>query len=183
MKLITKIFLLAAFLPLSLSCEKESVKEALTKQEKDIETYISNEIKSNPSYKVIYEKGSNRLVTKEGAGEALAPNGTISFYYAAYTFPSSSISLQNLFSTNKESVALAAKWELTDKKALEIKTMNLSESSLVTGLRNGLAGVKGGEECVILFSGKYGFGNSSLGTIPANSALAYQIWVESISNE
>lgn len=183
MKFITKIFLFPAFLLLSLSCEKESVKEAWTKQEKDIEKYIENEIKSNPAYKSINDRGSSRLITKEGAGEALSPNGTISFYYAAYIFPNSSISLQNLFSTNKESVALAAQWSLSDENAWKIKTINLSESNLVAGLKNGLTGVKGGEECVILFSGKYGFGNNSLGTIPANSALAYQIWVESISNE
>ena len=54
---------------------------------------------------------------------------------------------------------------------------------MVTGLRNGLVGVKGGEECYILFSGKYGFGNKQSGTIPANSALVYHVWVESLSNE
>ena len=35
----------------------------------------------------------------------------------------------------------------------------------------------------ILFSGKFGFGNKMIGIIPANSALAYKIWVISISNE
>ena len=44
-------------------------------------------------------------------------------------------------------------------------------------------GVKAGEECEIIFSGKYGFGNDSFGIIPANSALLYKIWVISISNE
>jgi FKBP-type peptidyl-prolyl cis-trans isomerase len=43
--------------------------------------------------------------------------------------------------------------------------------------------VKGGEECQILFTGKYGFGNKAFGIIPANSALVYKIWVESISND
>ena len=36
-------------------------------------------------------------------------------------------------------------------------------------------GVKAGEECEILFCGKYGFGNSTFGIIPANSALAFKI--------
>jgi FKBP-type peptidyl-prolyl cis-trans isomerase len=43
--------------------------------------------------------------------------------------------------------------------------------------------VKAGEECEILFCGKYGFGNSTFGIIPANSALAFKIWVVSVSNE
>jgi FKBP-type peptidyl-prolyl cis-trans isomerase len=58
-----------------------------------------------------------------------------------------------------------------------------SEGELVDGLRRGLPGVKAGDECYILFSGKYGFGDRILGTIPANAALAYHIWVQSISNE
>ena len=61
--------------------------------------------------------------------------------------------------------------------------LNLGEDELVEGLRNGLRGVRGGEECYILFSGKYGFGKKAFGTIPANSALAYHVWVESVSND
>lgn len=183
MKIKAHIFFCSALLFFMVSCQKESVKEAWSKQEKNIESFIDGQLKSNPAYKAVMEKGSNRLITKEGTGDALAANGTISFYYAGYVFPSSSLSLQNLFSTNNKSVALAAKWELSDESAFGIKTINLAESQLVEGLKNGLTGVKGGEECIILFSGKYGFGNNNLGTIPANSALAYQVWVESISNE
>jgi FKBP-type peptidyl-prolyl cis-trans isomerase len=47
----------------------------------------------------------------------------------------------------------------------------------------GLEGVKAGEECEIIFSGKYGFGNKAFGMIPAKSALLYKIWVVSISND
>ena len=61
--------------------------------------------------------------------------------------------------------------------------MKLSESGFVKGLKYGLEGVKAGQECYILFSGKYGFGKRELGTIPANSALVYRIWVESITND
>jgi FKBP-type peptidyl-prolyl cis-trans isomerase len=59
----------------------------------------------------------------------------------------------------------------------------VSEYELIPGLKAGLTGVKGGEECQIFFSGKYGFGNESVGIVPANSALVYKIWVESISND
>ena len=50
------------------------------------------------------------------------------------------------------------------------------------GLRKGLLGVKAGEICYIVFSGKYGFGDEIIGSIPANSALIYQIWVESLTD-
>jgi FKBP-type peptidyl-prolyl cis-trans isomerase len=61
--------------------------------------------------------------------------------------------------------------------------INITDSELIEGLRNGLMGVKAGEECEILFSGKYGFGNKTFGMIPAKSALLYKIWVVSVTNE
>lgn len=91
--------------------------------------------------------------------------------------------LQTFLQPIEKLLPKAAGWTLSDKDAFKIETINLREQSIAEGLRNGLIGVKGGEECIILFSGKYGFGNNNLGTIPANSALAWHIWVESISNE
>jgi len=41
-------------------------------------------------------------------------------------------------------------------------------------------GVQPQDECYILFTGKYGYGKNSLGTIPAKSALAYYILIEEI---
>jgi FKBP-type peptidyl-prolyl cis-trans isomerase len=61
--------------------------------------------------------------------------------------------------------------------------INLAETELIEGLYNGIIGVKAGEECEILFSGKYAFGNSTFGIIPANSALAFKIWVVGVSND
>ena len=71
---------------------------------------------------------------------------------------------------------------LTEEEA-KVLTINMKEYELVPGLRSGLIGVRSGEECQILFTGKYGFGNKAFGTIPANSPLVYRIWVESISND
>ena len=59
----------------------------------------------------------------------------------------------------------------------------MRSNGLLEGLRNGLIGVRSGEECEIAFSGKYGFGNEIFGTIPVNSALLYKIWVIGVSNE
>ena len=61
-------------------------------------------------------------------------------------------------------------------------TLELDKADIVEGLRMGLFGVKKGQECYIIFSGKYGFGSKPIGTIPANSALLYHIWVENIEN-
>ena len=131
--------------------------------------------------RVIYNGGAARLVTKEGEGEEVRENGSIAFYYAGYIF-SGSISASNLFTTNHKETAASSGWTLTDEQD-DILTIGLNDYTLLPGLKSGLIGVRSGEECQIFFSGKYGFGKKSSGIVPANSALVYKIWVESISNE
>ena len=59
----------------------------------------------------------------------------------------------------------------------------MAETDMLEGLRDGLVGVRAGEECEILFTAKYGYGNRTFGIIPANSALLYRIWVVGVSND
>ena len=166
----------------SVSCVKEKLESTYNSQENRIDQYIEkNRISGTDTLRVVYNGGASRLVTKEGNGPELSADGNIAFYYAGYTF-SGSISNSNLFSTNHQQTATQAGWTLSeeDAKALSI---NMNDYKLLPGLKSGLTGVKGGEECQILFTGKYGFGNKAFGIIPANSALVYKIWVESISND
>ena len=130
---------------------------------------------------VVRSGGANRLVTKEGEGEELQRNGFVSFYYAGYKF-SGSFSAANLFVTNHQATAEQSGWNLTDAD-YQIYEINLADAKLVQGLKDGLLGVKAGEECEILFSGKYGFGDEKFGIIPANSALLYKIWVVGVAND
>lgn len=175
-------FAMVVFSMLSLSsCVRQKLEQTYSKQEETIDKYIKNALTSSQEATVTYSNGSSRLTRKQGEGEELKPNGTVSFYYAGYVF-SGNLSKDNLFCTNHQETASDAKWELTDEE-YDILTVHLNESGFIEGLRNGLVGVKSGEECEILFSGKYGFGNKPFGTIPANSALLYKIWVESISND
>ena len=166
----------------SVSCVKQKLESTYNSQENRIDQYIEkNRISGTDTLRVVYNGGASRLVTKEGHGPELSADGNIAFYYAGYTF-SGSISNSNLFSTNHQQTAAQAGWTLTeeDAKALSI---NMNDYKLLPGLKSGLTGVKGGEECQILFTGKYGFGNKAFGIIPANSALVYKIWVENISND
>lgn len=166
----------------AVSCVKQKLESTYNSQENRIDQYIEkNRISGTDTLRVVYNGGASRLVTKEGNGPELSADGNIAFYYAGYTF-SGSISNSNLFSTNHQQTATQAGWTLTeeDAKALSI---NMNDYKLLPGLKSGLTGVKGGEECQILFTGKYGFGNKAFGIIPANSALVYKIWVESISND
>ena len=130
---------------------------------------------------VVRSGGANRLVLKEGEGEELQRNGFVSFYYAGYKF-TGSFSSGNLFVTNHQATAEQSGWNLTDAD-YQIYEINLGDTRLIPGLKDGLLGVKAGEECEILFSGKYGFGNEKFGIIPANSALLYKIWVVGVAND
>lgn len=181
MKRIFKIIALALVLAGALSCQKEKLEIEYNKQEDKISKYIESAMAKNESYTTVNNGGSNRLTTVQGSGEALKADGNITFYYAGYLF-NGNISALGLFTTNHKVSADDAGWDLTDAE-YEALTINLKDYELLEGLRKGLEGVKAGEECEIIFSGKYGFGNDRYGIIPANSALLYKIWVISISNE
>ena len=163
----------------STGCRKQSLESTYSSQEERIDSYITSQMESNEDYELVHNNGSNRIIIQAGSGNALAPGGTVSFYYAGYMF-SGSISASNMFATNWQAVAEESGWSLTDAD-YSVKTVRLTEDELIDGLLYGLEGVRAGEECLILFSGKYGFGNRQVGTIPANSALAYHIRVESVS--
>ena len=69
-----------------------------------------------------------------------------------------------------------------DSTVFQPVSVNLSDRHLLEGLRNGLLGVYAGEECYIIFSPEYGFGNDEVNAIPKMSSLMYHIWIHSIEN-
>ena len=162
----------------SCSCMKSKLEQAYNNQESRIDQYLTKYEETN---RIVRNGGANRLVLVEGQGESLSRSGHVSFYYAGYTF-SGSVSVSNLFATNHQATAEQAGWKLTDAE-YQLYEINLADTELIPGLKDGLFGVRAGEECEILFSGKYGFGNENFGIIPANSALLYKIWVTAVSND
>jgi FKBP-type peptidyl-prolyl cis-trans isomerase len=178
-------FVLAILLPFItlLSCSKEEENSVYDSQETRISTFVDNQLESDPTYSVVYSEKATKLIVKEGDGDQLSSSGTISFFYAGYAFTGTTINSDNLFATNDKETSDGIGWNLSDSTAFNVLTINLSDSNLIEGLRSALPGVKSGEECYILFSGKYGYGKRKIGTIPAKCALAYHIWVESINNE
>lgn len=179
MKTIRNILASILLAVITCSCVKEKLEMTYNKQEESIDKYIQSSLKD--SMTVTYNNGSARLTLAPGEGEELGPEGTVGFYYAGYVFKGN-LNSANMFATNHEATATAAKWALTEPD-YSLMEINLKDGELLEGVRNGLVGVKPGEECEILFCGKYGFGNSTFGMIPANSALAFKIWVVSVSND
>ena len=103
-------------------------------------------------------------------------------YYGCFIFSGTTLSFTNLVATNSKELARQAGWKLTDESRYKLDTLTL-DNSLLPGLAAGLVGVQPEDEGYILFTGKYGYGGSQKGTIPARSALAYYFWIENISNE
>ncbi len=165
-----------------LGCSKQSLQTTYDNQDKKIDQFIQSQLNSGSAVRVYADGGVNRLVAVEGEGtDSLSTSGTVTFFYTAYTF-SGSVSKTNIFSTNDPETIKSGTWSgVTDADTTAV-TVNLQSSDLVQGLRRGLFGVRKGENCMILFSGKYGFGNKSIGTIPANSALLYDVRVTAIDN-
>ena len=168
----------AIIMALATSCVGSKLEQSYNNQESKIDSYINGK---GDQYRSVRNGGANRLVLKEGTGEELAGDGYVSFYYAGYTF-SGSVSAANMFTTNRKASAEEAGWQ-TGEGDFELYEINFKDSGFTEGLQKGLTGVRAGEECEILFSAKYGFGNKALGIIPAKTALLYRIWVVGVTND
>lgn len=164
---------------LAAGCVQQSVQQAYDNQENTIAKFVEAHKEWTPTY----NGGSVRLTVTEGTSEeTLEKGGVVSFYYAGYFLSGTSVSAANLFTTNDRVIAEASSWSVDDESIFEIETIELGTDPLLVGLENGLLGVRSGEECLILFSGKYAYGKKIAGIIPAKSALVYHIKVESITN-
>ncbi len=174
--------LLAAIAVLASSCGKSEVENAYLRQDKDIESLVKSLAPEDSEATVDYIDGVVRVTVRHGEGPRLESDGTVSFLYAAHHINSSSLSPSNMFVTNSKEFAEASNWTVSDTTIFQVSTVNLAEESLVKGLEKGLAGVRAGDECYIMFNGKYGFGKHTVGVVPPNSALAYHLWISSVSD-
>ncbi len=188
MKRSTLIAVLPAFLALALACTKQALQTTYDKQATYIESFVTARMSADTNATLTRNGGAYRLTLHDtldrvlGNRDSLAAGGKVVVQYACYTLTGSSISTSNLVATNVQSLAESAGWELSDTTIYKLDTLTL-DNSLVQGLEDGLAGVQQYDECFILFTGEFGFGNIAKGTIPARSALAYQLFIESIDNE
>lgn len=182
------VILILSLLALLGGCAKEALKTTYDKQAGFIEGFISTQMKTDTNATYVRRGGAYRLTLHDTLDrvlpgrDTLREGGKVVLQYVCYTLTGSSIGINNLVATNVLSVAQHAGWNLSDTTRFKSDTLVL-DASLVQGLRDGLVGVKPYDEYFILFTGEFGFGNMSRGTIPARSALAYQVLIEQIDNE
>ncbi len=172
------LIILSAIIALS-SCSKKALEQTYIKQEANIDTYISRQFADMP---ITRRNGSNRITADTlniSLTDSLEYGDTLLFYYAGYVFTTQPSAI---FATNVEEIAKNAKLDL-DSADYSIKEIIYEPNSLLVGLENGLYGAKNGEHCIVIFSGKYGFGNNVVANIPKNSALAYEIWIQDIKKD
>ena len=178
MKRSTVILLLA----LAAACSKQSLQSTYDKQAGYIEGFVSAQMKQDPLATLTKNGSVYRLTlhdTLDPTRDSLAWGQRVSLYYGCFTLTSANISTANLVATNFKELATQAKWDTSDESRFQLDTITL-DSSLLPGLADGLVGVQPKDEGYILFTGKYGYGKSERGTIPALSALAYYILIDEI---
>lgn len=164
------------------ACTKQALQTTFDKQTGHIESFVSAQMNKDATATLTRNGGAYRLTlhdTLDPTRDSLARGQRVSLYYGCFVLTSASLTSSNLVATNLKALAEEARWTLTDESRFKLDTLTL-DSSLVTGLADGLVGVQPEDEGYILFTGKYGYGKSERGTIPALSALAYYIKIEEI---
>lgn len=167
------------------ACNKQSLQTTYDKQTTYIENFVSAQMKKDSTATLTRNGGSYRLNlhdTLPQQRDSLQWGKKVALYYGCFTLTSASLNSSNLIATNLKDLADQAKWVLTDSTRFKLDTLTL-DSSLLTGLAEGLEGVQPHDEGYILFTGKYGYGKNAQGMIPALSALAYYFWIDDIFNE
>jgi len=144
---------------ISVSCESE-YQTAIVTQEGDIDKYITNNFKDN---EVVRNNGSNRIIITNGYGNTVESGDRVSFYYSGYIFGTDGPT--DLFTEN------------------QADNITIGNNDLIEGLDSGIIGMKKGEESIIIFTAKKGYGKGSLGSVPEASALLFVVTVNSISKK
>ena len=167
------------------ACTKQSLKTTYDKQATFIDNFVTAQMKADTTATLVQNGGAWRLTLKDTIvteRDSLDYGGRVTMEYASYILTGASVSASNLVETSRKDIATSAGWVLSDTTVFAPVTLTL-DKNLVEGLRLGLHGVQPQDECYVLFTGEYGYGNKENGTIPAKSALVYHLWIESIDNE
>lgn len=153
------------------SCDKQDRENTYISQEERIDSYINS---LDDSYRVMRQNGANRVVVTEGnSPDSLCVGDSVYFYYSGYQF---SGGRGALFATNDTIVAK----ENGIFASGDTFKLRYGSDGLINGLHNGMAGVREGETCYIIFSAKYGYGNEIMFNLPKLTPLFFDIQVKKV---
>ncbi|MBO4842099.1 MAG: FKBP-type peptidyl-prolyl cis-trans isomerase [Bacteroidales bacterium] len=148
---------LAAALLLALSCESE-VREANINQNKYIDDYIT---KNYSDKEIVRYEGVVRVVLANNlpTSTAIESGDSALLYLNGFTFGQSGP--QSQFTCDTAMV-------------------RVGKGQLITGLDRGLIGARLGQEALILFPSQLGYGKQTVGLVPENTALLFDVLVAAI---
>jgi len=174
------VLLLIAVTAISLGSCNASKEDSYTKQMAGIISYLEEECKKDTTSATYYTTidGSNRLTRIQGSSIEIEKGDTLDFIFTGYLFSDFKISDSNIFTTNDSTVT----WPVSDSSRVENAPYStvFGQGCLFTGLNLGFTGIHDKEECEIIFPSALGAGQSRIGTIPANTPLAFKVRVDSI---
>ena len=186
-KYISPALAAALFYLVCAGCTSQNLEKTYATLEENIDKYITTNFSDSSLYTIHRNAGSNRITVNpsdssdfEMPSDTLMAGGNVVFDYAMYIFGNSFPPTNMIAATTQELADQGGLWG--DSTVFQPVSVNLSDRHLLEGLRNGLLGVYAGEECYIIFSPEYGFGNDEVNAIPKMSSLMYHIWIHSIEN-
>ena len=146
-------------------CQSEMEKDAAATQEENIKNYITWQLSSDTTITLVTNNHSYRLIKEKGQGNEIAFGDSISFAYIGYIF--SSNGNHTRFDTNIDTLGFMP--TINNGKGI------FYSGRYISGLENGLLGMKEGEKSQIIFSSSQGYGNNAVGLVPPLSALVFDI--------
>lgn len=152
------------------ACTKQDRENTIIDQEKSIDNYLAS---LDKDVIIVRNGGSSRVVVTAGEGPLIEAGDSVIFRYAGYIFSNGK---GTLFVTNDTETAEKNDF-ITDGKS---EKKIAGGKDLLPGLSAGMIGASQGEVCNIIFSAKYGYGNTVVYNVPKLSPLFFEIWIERV---
>jgi FKBP-type peptidyl-prolyl cis-trans isomerase len=163
------------FVVFFVGCTSNLEEEKRVAQEIEIENFLTNN-----NFKFVKENGVFYAVDSAAYGYEVETGDTISFWYTAKTFHTSSSS-RVVFDTNIKTVALQNNLDTTFRNFMPVQVV-AGFGNLIEGLKRGLLLARGNEKGIVIFPSEYGFGGNAIGPIPTWTPLMYDIKIISVSS-
>ena len=168
------ILKLLVFLMLPFGCTKEDREVQLAQQIKDIDSFTKSYVSNGK--RLVISKGSSRVVIQEGIGDTLMVGDSVFFDFAGYIFQSG---LGMLSDTNVQTIGETMGVNIYNR-GFNFGKGVVGKSMFISGLDQGLLGVKSEEQAYIIFPANLGFGNKDVGLVPKMSPLIFEVWIKEI---
>lgn len=180
MNMARKGILILAMVAMAASCIVND--EFAPKQRTQIENYLNKNgleyvITSDSAY---VHLGGNKFAPEIPDTREAAKGDKVTFNFEAYTFSSSPASTP--YYTNKRYLAEAISEDLnTTYWNFEPRVVKLGAGEIINSLEEAFEGSMKGDSLAVFLTSSIAYGESGMGTVPANTAIMFVLTVEDIT--